>query len=51
MTPMRSQGRSGPDGGSPHGTDALQLIPQKLREKLMPFQREGVLFALTQDGR
>uniref|UniRef100_A0A8C2K6Z4 Helicase ATP-binding domain-containing protein n=1 Tax=Cyprinus carpio TaxID=7962 RepID=A0A8C2K6Z4_CYPCA len=32
-------------------SDALQLLPQKLREKLMPFQREGVLFALSRDGR
>uniref|UniRef100_A0A8C1IDA0 Zinc finger, RAN-binding domain containing 3 n=1 Tax=Cyprinus carpio TaxID=7962 RepID=A0A8C1IDA0_CYPCA len=51
MKTMRSQGRSGPDGASLHGEDALQLLPQKLREKLMPFQREGVLFALSRDGR
>ncbi|KAF4097552.1 DNA annealing helicase and endonuclease ZRANB3 isoform X1 [Onychostoma macrolepis] len=51
MKTMRSQGRSGPDGGSLHDKDALQLLPQKLREKLMPFQREGVLFALSRDGR
>uniref|UniRef100_A0A8C1TNN9 Zinc finger, RAN-binding domain containing 3 n=1 Tax=Cyprinus carpio TaxID=7962 RepID=A0A8C1TNN9_CYPCA len=38
-------------GASLHGEDALQLLPQKLREKLMPFQREGVLFALSRDGR
>lgn len=51
MKTMRSQGRSGPDGGSLHGKDALQLLPQKLQEKLMPFQREGILFALSRDGR
>ncbi|XP_043078331.1 DNA annealing helicase and endonuclease ZRANB3 isoform X2 [Puntigrus tetrazona] len=51
METMRSQGRSGPDGASLRGQDALQLLPQKLGEKLMPFQREGVLFALERDGR
>uniref|UniRef100_A0A672P4Z7 Zinc finger, RAN-binding domain containing 3 n=1 Tax=Sinocyclocheilus grahami TaxID=75366 RepID=A0A672P4Z7_SINGR len=42
---------SGPDGVSLHDKDALQLLPQKLGGKLMPFQREGVLFALSRDGR
>uniref|UniRef100_A0A672NYG2 Zinc finger, RAN-binding domain containing 3 n=1 Tax=Sinocyclocheilus grahami TaxID=75366 RepID=A0A672NYG2_SINGR len=51
MKTMRSQGRSGPDGVSLHDKDALQLLPQKLGGKLMPFQREGVLFALSRDGR
>ncbi|XP_051549131.1 DNA annealing helicase and endonuclease ZRANB3 [Myxocyprinus asiaticus] len=38
--------------GSPlHGKDALQLLPKKVQEKLMPFQREGVCFALSRDGR
>uniref|UniRef100_A0A671SDW1 Zinc finger, RAN-binding domain containing 3 n=1 Tax=Sinocyclocheilus anshuiensis TaxID=1608454 RepID=A0A671SDW1_9TELE len=51
MKTIRSQVKSGPDGVSLHGKDALQLLPQKLRKKLMPFQREGVLFALSRDGR
>ncbi|KAK7126664.1 hypothetical protein R3I94_017995 [Phoxinus phoxinus] len=48
---MRSQAKRGPEGVSLHGKDALQLLPQKLQEKLMPFQREGVCFALSMDGR
>jgi len=48
---MRSQVKRGPEGVSLHGKDALQLLPQKLQEKLMPFQREGVCFALSMDGR
>ncbi|XP_073699711.1 DNA annealing helicase and endonuclease ZRANB3 [Garra rufa] len=51
MKAMRSQVKSCPDGASLRGKDALQVLPQKLREKLMPFQREGVLFALARDGR
>lgn len=33
------------------GEDALQQLPKKLQEKLMPFQREGVCFALSRNGR
>ncbi|TRY91983.1 hypothetical protein DNTS_013793 [Danionella cerebrum] len=33
------------------GLDPFQLLPSKLQEKLMPFQREGVSFALARDGR
>uniref|UniRef100_A0A9J7YKW8 Zinc finger, RAN-binding domain containing 3 n=1 Tax=Cyprinus carpio carpio TaxID=630221 RepID=A0A9J7YKW8_CYPCA len=51
MQTIRGQVKCGPDGVSLHGKDALQLLPQKLREKLMPFQREGILFALSMDGR
>lgn len=51
MKTMRSQVKAGPEGVSLHGKDALQLLPQKLQEKLMPFQREGVCFALSRDGR
>ncbi|XP_067254664.1 DNA annealing helicase and endonuclease ZRANB3 isoform X3 [Chanodichthys erythropterus] len=51
MKTMRSQVKAGPEGISLHGKDALQLLPQKLQEKLMPFQREGVCFALSRDGR
>ncbi|KAL1251529.1 hypothetical protein QQF64_019325, partial [Cirrhinus molitorella] len=51
MKTIRSQVKSCPDGASVRGEDALQLLPQKLQEKLMPFQREGVLFALSRDGR
>ncbi|XP_026102562.1 DNA annealing helicase and endonuclease ZRANB3-like, partial [Carassius auratus] len=48
---MRSQGRCGPDGVSVQCMDALQLLPQRLREKLMPFQREELIFALSRDRR
>lgn len=51
MKTMRSEVKRGPEGVSLHGKDALQLLPQKLQEKLMPFQREGVCFALSMDGR
>lgn len=50
MKTMRSQVKAGPEA-SLQGKDALQLLPQKLQEKLMPFQREGVCFALSMDGR
>ncbi|XP_073717682.1 DNA annealing helicase and endonuclease ZRANB3 [Misgurnus anguillicaudatus] len=33
------------------GKDAFQQLPKKLQDKLMPFQREGVCFALSRDGR
>ncbi|XP_067271801.1 DNA annealing helicase and endonuclease ZRANB3 [Pseudorasbora parva] len=48
MKTMRSQVKAAP---GPHGKDALQLLPQKLQEKLMAFQREGICFALSRDGR
>lgn len=51
MKTMSSEVKRGPEGVSLHGKDALQLLPQKLQEKLMPFQREGVCFALSMDGR
>ncbi|XP_075685319.1 DNA annealing helicase and endonuclease ZRANB3 [Rhinoderma darwinii] len=31
--------------------DRLSCLPEKLRERLLPFQREGVLFALQKQGR
>lgn len=51
MKTMKSQGKSAPEEVSLDGKDALKLLPQKLREKLMPFQREGVCFALSRNGR
>ncbi|XP_056304233.1 DNA annealing helicase and endonuclease ZRANB3 [Danio aesculapii] len=51
MKTIKSQGKSAPEEVSLNGKDALQLLPQKLQEKLMPFQREGVCFALSQNGR
>ncbi|XP_065100649.1 DNA annealing helicase and endonuclease ZRANB3 [Paramisgurnus dabryanus] len=33
------------------GKDAFQQLPKKLQDKLMPFQREGICFALSRDGR
>lgn len=48
---MRRQVIAGPEGVSLHGKDSLELLPQKLQEKLMPFQKEGVCFALSRDGR
>lgn len=33
------------------GKDALEQLPKKLQEKLMPFQRDGVCFALSRNGR
>ncbi|XP_044159181.1 DNA annealing helicase and endonuclease ZRANB3 [Bufo gargarizans] len=31
--------------------DRLSCLPEKLRDRLLPFQREGVLFALQRHGR
>lgn len=32
-------------------TIQLDFLPYKLREKLLPFQKDGIIFALRRDGR
>lgn len=49
MTPLSSFGQS---SASDHGVDhEFASLPEKLQNKLMPFQREGIKFALSKKGR
>ncbi|XP_053327400.1 DNA annealing helicase and endonuclease ZRANB3 [Spea bombifrons] len=47
---MARMGNKGKDGSSV-SDDHLLHLPERLRDRLLPFQREGVKFALQREGR